>query len=79
MEFIAVQGCTFTILGVTPGMATILTPPAIDFKADNKGVYYGTVTVQLTGCSNGSYQQSSPATGTFLRYGQKMKTAVRSF
>jgi len=73
MQYIAVQGCTLTISGVTPGTAIITSSPSTKVKAGGSYVYKGTVNVQLTGCSSGTYQQTSTATGTFTNTAAKVK------
>jgi|WetSurMetagenome_2_1015567.scaffolds.fasta_scaffold466049_1 hypothetical protein len=73
LKYIAVQGCTLTISGVTPGTATITSSTSTKVKAGHKGVYRGTVQVQLTGCSSGTYNQTGPVTSNFTLTAQKNK------
>ena len=73
MKFITVQGMTLLIQGVTPGVTQVITSPSTKGKAENKGIYKGTVTVQLTACSQGTYNQTSPITGDFITSAIKNK------
>jgi hypothetical protein len=63
---IAVLGCTLTIVGLTPGTATITTIPSLKATITNKGIYKGTVSVLVAGCTQGAYTQTSPMSGDFI-------------
>jgi hypothetical protein len=72
-KYIVVQGCSMSVTGVTAGSLNITSSPSSKVKAGNLGVYRGTVQVQLTGCTNGTYSQTAPATGNFTTSATKFK------
>ena len=72
-QYIAVQGCSLQINGVLPGSAIITSLPNLKAKAGGAGIYVGTVSVQLIGCSSGTYQQTAPVSGNFQLTAVKTK------
>ena len=52
MKYYAVQGCTPSLSSGT-GLVNITTPPSSKVKFDGKGIYMGTITVSISGYTNG--------------------------
>jgi hypothetical protein len=69
---LAVQGCTLEIQTPVSGNASITSSPSTKVKADNKGVYKGTVLVSVSGASQGNCQGAS-GVGSFTTTAQKCK------
>lgn len=61
MSELAVKGCKIRItdVSITASAITIITEPSEKVLVDNKGVYKGTISVQLTNMSKGSYSLPS--------------------
>lgn len=60
-------GYTLQIIGLTPGIATIISAPSTKvFSNLVNGIYRGIVNVQVSGCTQGTYTQTSPVVGTFI-------------
>lgn len=53
MKYYAVQGCTLSLSSGT-GLVNITTPPSNKVKFDGKGIYMGTITVSISGYTNGT-------------------------
>ena len=52
MKLIAVQGCT--LIATPSGVAKITSPAATDVMVDNKGAYFGTLSISVSGATSGS-------------------------
>jgi hypothetical protein len=74
---VVVQGAILGFQAPVTGTATFTSAPSLKVKAENKGIYKGSVGFVVNpGTTDGTYTTNSPQTGTFSP--QAIKTKVEN-